>query len=68
MTMEQVYQAVAIFGSTFLITLWGSFFFWFRFKKRDDARRTKERAELKLLKEELRLQKSAGEHPKDEAR
>ncbi len=38
-TYKDAWIATLVFGGAFLLVMWGSFFFFVRFKKRDDARR-----------------------------
>jgi heme/copper-type cytochrome/quinol oxidase subunit 2 len=40
-TNGQLNFIIAVFGGLFLLVMWGGFYFFVRFKKRDDARREK---------------------------
>lgn len=46
MSDMELYRLMAIFGGAFLTVMWGSFYFWVRFKKKDDAHRAKLRDRL----------------------
>ncbi len=38
-TYKDAWITTLVFGGLFLLAMWGSFFFFVRFKKRDDAHR-----------------------------
>lgn len=59
--MGEVYFVIATFGTAFLVTMWGSFFLWRLFKKKDDARRVREHEILRIEKER-RAQNAPQEH------
>jgi hypothetical protein len=41
LTQSQLYGIIAVFGGLFLLVMWGSFYFFVKFKRKDDAYRDK---------------------------